>query len=66
MDIQVLPYAWATINSQRPEVGSEELMQRDVQAKDSLIVPRNGLRFTALKLSHAAVQDLAKHYSSIR
>jgi hypothetical protein len=62
MDIQVLPYASATINSQY-ELETEELMESDVQPQESLVISLTPQKVWRLKDAHAMVQGLAKHYS---
>lgn len=62
MDIQVLPYAWANVNSQY-EMETEELLRRDMLPQESLIISITPQMVWNLKIVHARVQGLAKHYS---
>jgi len=61
MDIHVLPYAWANINSQYE--AETELMERDIQSQETLISSLTTQKVWGLKKNHATVQRLAKHYS---
>jgi hypothetical protein len=66
MDIQVLPYAWATIDSQFAQYNygqREALMRRDIKSKESFVVPLTLWKFMPFQKSHSIVQSWAKHYS---
>jgi hypothetical protein len=65
MDIQVLPYALATINSPSNLLNTEESMERDKQLQESWIIRLRRLEAKVwnLKTAHATVQGLAKHHS---
>lgn len=62
MDIQVLPYAWATIYSQY-RLETKELTGRGIQPQTPLTTQRTPWTVWYLKPTHAIMQCLAKHYS---
>jgi len=63
IDIQVLPYAWATVHSQYGPP-TEELREREIQTqKPGPLIQRIHLKVQYLKSTHAIMQGLAKHYS---
>jgi hypothetical protein len=62
MDIQVMQYASATINSQY-KVETEELMERDIQPQESLVISLTPEKVWRLKTINTTVQRLAMHYS---
>jgi hypothetical protein len=61
MDIQVLPYAWATFSSQQR--GTEEIMEGDIQPQKHSIIGLTPFGLYELKAIHATVQRLARLYS---
>lgn len=65
MDIQVFPYALASIKSQDRIDTPEKLMDSDIelQPQDHVTVVLTPYLFMALKDIHYAVCKMAKHYS---
>jgi hypothetical protein len=62
MDIQVLPYAFATINSQYKGY-MEKLMEKYMQPQESLVISLTPGKVWHLKTANTRVQRLAMHYS---
>jgi hypothetical protein len=62
MDIQVLPYAWATVDSVHV-TNRSELKGKKIQPQDPLIISLVPRTFMFLKQDHRMARNLAKHYS---
>jgi hypothetical protein len=62
MDIQVLPYAWATINSQQG-LETEKIMEGDIRPQEYSITRLTRSRIGDLNTAHETVEHWAKLYS---
>jgi hypothetical protein len=62
MDIRVLPYAWAAINSQQG-LETEKIMEGDIRPEEYSITRLTRSRICDLSTAHETVERFAKLYS---